>query len=132
MSTALTDLLIELSDPLKRKFFFADRQSFISKYQLSGEEIAALENRDRLHLRRLARAIPDRERDNTYSQFSRYDDRRISYDVAVAVDIHELHVEVGQHEIGVVDVSDTQTFAEKEVIFIADDGTKFKAKSKGK
>jgi hypothetical protein len=87
MSSALTDLLIEVSDPVNLRLFEQDPELFMSSRRLTEADKDALRSRRRELLRFNARSIDEDDRRNEYRQFS-----QPGYPAAFLID--ELHVEM--------------------------------------
>jgi len=69
MATALTDLLIELSDPLRYADFQRDPDAFLANSELNAEERSAFLSRELSKIRRCAKSI---ESDDPNQQFNRF------------------------------------------------------------
>lgn len=87
MSTALTDLLIEISDPVEFKKYTADPEDYMNRRGLSDEDRIALLSGDVRKVRWQARSAGYDERRNLFIQFKQGNNPE-SFHIA------ELHIEI--------------------------------------
>ena len=113
MTTALTDVLIDLSDPKRLNDFEADPEGFLATINLPAAEKKALLARDAKKIYFFAKAI---EVADERQQFNRYSDLGLD-----SLTISELHL-----EIRVEQSSDISAIL-PDVTFIDENGTLFTA-----
>jgi hypothetical protein len=104
MSVALTDLLIELSEPENLLLFTQDPEAVMSRFPLSEEDKEALHSSNNARLRSRVRSVEKDERANQYTQFSGPHQPRgeIEVDLEIYNDSHDM-VALGGKEMLFVD-----------------------------
>jgi hypothetical protein len=105
MTVALTDLLIEISDPRRYAEFVRDPETFLTGWPLSPDDKTALESRNLRKIRGIARST---ESIDPMQQFNRSLRARSAQEIAVPeIAIPEVNVpEINAPEVNAPDVHD--------------------------
>jgi hypothetical protein len=102
MSLALTDLLIELSDPRALAKFLHDPEAVMTSFALSDADKEALRSRSGSRIRAQARSTND---SSAYSQFNGSSEPRNEIEVDLEI-YNESHDQVAEPERGILFVDE--------------------------